>query len=474
MTDDNAEERARVSRRRLLTGTGLALGVAALSEAARAQETGPSAPDTPPPPEDPDFHPGDPGAEPPLQPPSAPAGGPDWARVRAQWALDWSQVDLSAMLFASNPRIVRDAIARHRDGLDRSPVIYLEARNRPLQNAARAAAGAYFGIKADNVALTECTTSAVALVYAGLGLRYGQEVLTTVHDYYVTHESLRLAALKGGGTVRKISLYDQAATATVEQIVSRIVYNIRPETRVLALTWVHSSTGMKLPIREIAAALAPINALRHERDRVLLCVDGVHGFGVENTTLADLGCDFLMAGCHKWLFGPRGTGVILGTDYGWSRVTPTVPSFLAPNAYGAWLGGYDPGPTTGARMTPGGFKAFEHVWALSEAFGFHQWIGKAHVQARTHELASRLKYGLRQIPGVVLRTPVDPRLSAGIVSFDVTGLSADGVVRRLRNQRVIGSAAPYATRHVRLTPSIRNTPEDVDFALNAVAMLRRA
>ncbi|HRD47831.1 MAG TPA: hypothetical protein PLF78_15285, partial [Caulobacter sp.] len=61
MTDDNAEERARVSRRRLLTGTGLALGVAALSEAARAQETGPSAPDTPPPPEDPDFHPGDPG-----------------------------------------------------------------------------------------------------------------------------------------------------------------------------------------------------------------------------------------------------------------------------------------------------------------------------------------------------------------------------------------------------------------------------
>lgn len=476
MTDRTSEDGARLSRRRLLAGSGLVLGVAAMSEAARAQEPPTSAAPAaePPPPEDPDFHDGDPAAEPPMQPPTTYAGGPDWRQVRAQWALDWSLVDLSAMLFASNPRIVRDAIARHRDGLDRSPTTYLEARNRPLQNAARAAAGAYFGVKADNVALTECTTSAVALVYAGVGLRYGQEVLTTVHDYYVTHESLRLAALKGGGTVRKISLYDQAATATVEQIVSRIVYNIRPETRVLALTWVHSSTGMKLPIREIAAALAPINALRNERDRVLFCVDGVHGFGVENTTLPELGCDFLMAGCHKWLFGPRGTGVILGTDYGWSRVTPTVPSFLAPNAYGAWLGNYDPGPTTGARMTPGGFKAFEHVWALSEAFGFHQWIGKANVQARTHELASRLKYGLRQIPGVIVRTPVDPRLSAGIVSFDVTGLSADGVVRRLRNQRVIGSAAPYATRHVRLTPSIRNTPEDVDFALNAMSMLRRA
>ena len=277
MTEGASEDGAALSRRRLLTGSGLALGVVALGDAARAQD--PAAGDPPAAPEDPDFYDGDPSAEPPMQPPVTYAGGPDWRQVRAQWSLDWSQVDLSAMLFASNPRVVRDAIARHRDGLDRSPVTYLEARNRPLQNAARAAAGAYFGVKADNIALTENTTTAVALVYAGIGLRYGQEVLTTIHDYYVTHEALRLSAQKGGGTVRKISLYDQAATATVEQIVGRIVSNIRPETRVLALTWVHSSTGMKLPIREIAAALAPINALRKERDRVLFCVDGVHGSG---------------------------------------------------------------------------------------------------------------------------------------------------------------------------------------------------
>ncbi|MES2034840.1 MAG: aminotransferase class V-fold PLP-dependent enzyme, partial [Pseudomonadota bacterium] len=265
--------------------------------------------------------------------------------------------------------------------------------------------------------------------------------------------------------------YEDAATATVGQIVGRIISEIKPQTRVLALTWVHSSTGMKMPIKEISAALAPINAARPERDRVLFCVDGVHGFGAENTTLPELGCDFLMAGCHKWLFGPRGTGVIFGTAYGWSRLTPTVPSFLASNAYSAWIGGYDPGETTGARMTPGGFKAFEHVWALSEAFQFHQWIGKANVQARTHELALRLKIGLRQIPGVTVSTPMDPKLSAGIVSFDVAGFSAPAAVQRLRSQRVIGSAAPYAVQHVRLTPSIRNTPEDVDYALNAVRTL---
>ena len=453
------------SRRDLLARSGLALGAAALAPAALAQDSDQVT--------DPDFADGEPHVPPAPPPTATPAPGTvDWTWVRNQWALDWGEVDLSAMLFASNPKPVRDAIDRHRRALDANPVRYLEMNNRPLQNAARAAAGAYFGVPAQNVALCESTTSGIGLLYNGLGLRYGQEVLTTTHDYYVTHESLRLAALRGGATVRKISLFDRVETVTVEQIVGRILANIGPQTRVLALTWVHSSTGLKMPIRAIADALIPINAGRAPHEKVLFCVDGVHGFGVEDTTLPQLGCDFLVAGCHKWLFGPRGTGAIFGTPLGWSRVEPTVPSFLAEGAYSAWLGGYDPGPSTGARMTPGGFKAFEHVWALTEAFGFHQRVGKTNIRNRTVELAGRLKEGMVQMPHIRLRTPRDPRLSAGIVAFDVDGLSADGVSRRLRQYRIIGSVSPYAERHVRLTPSFRNTPEDVEFALNALHVIR--
>ena len=453
------------SRRDLLARSGLALGAAALAPAALAQDSDQVT--------DPDFADGEPHVPPAPPPTATPAPGTvDWTWVRNQWALDWGEVDLSAMLFASNPKPVRDAIDRHRRALDANPVRYLEMNNRPLQNAARAAAGAYFGVPAQNIALCESTTSGIGLLYNGLGLRYGQEVLTTIHDYYVTHESLRLAALRGGGTVRKISLFERVETVTVEQIVGRIVANIGPQTRVLALTWVHSSTGLKMPIRAIADALIPINAGRAPHEKVLFCVDGVHGFGVEDTTLPQLGCDFLVAGCHKWLFGPRGTGAIFGTPLGWSRVEPTVPSFLAEGAYSAWLGGYDPGPSTGARMTPGGFKAFEHVWALTEAFGFHQRVGKTNIRNRTVELAGRLKEGMVQMPHIRLRTPRDPRLSAGIVAFDVDGLSADGVSRRLRQYRIIGSVSPYAERHVRLTPSFRNTPEDVEFALNALHVIR--
>ena len=61
--------------------------------------------------------------------------------------------------------------------------------------------------------------------------------------------------------------------------------------------------------------LAEESAGRDEADRILLCVDAVHGCGADAATPVDLGCDFFVAGCHKWVFGPRGTGLV------WARAT---------------------------------------------------------------------------------------------------------------------------------------------------------
>lgn len=417
--------------------------------------------------------------EPPDLPPPATSqpfapGTVDWGWVRNQWALNWGEVDLSAMLFASNPKPVRDAIERHRIGLDAQPIRYLERNNRPLQNLARSTAARYFGAVGNSVALCESTTSGLALLYHGLTLRPYDEVLTSTHDYFSTHESLRLATERNGASLRRIPLFEDPRGATAEEIAGLIAGNIRPQTRVLALTWVHSSTGFKMPIAQIAQALAPINAARPPQDKVLFCVDGVHGFGVEDTTFRQLGCDFLVAGCHKWLFGPRGTGVVFGTPLGWSRVKPVVPSFLTPGSYSTWLTGAPPGRTTPEIMTPGGFKAFEHVWALTDAFQFHEMIGRGNIAARTADLATRAKEGLSRMPHINLRTPMNASQSAGVISFDVNGADPDAVVKRLRAFRILASTAPYNRRHVRLAPSMRNTYEDIDYALNSIDRIRPA
>lgn len=74
------------------------------------------------------------------------------------------------------------------------------------------------------------------------------------------------------------------------------------------MTWVQSGSGVKLPIREIGKLVRELNQKRDEQDRIIYVVDGVHGFGVEDVSFADFDCDYFIAGTHKWLFGPRGTG----------------------------------------------------------------------------------------------------------------------------------------------------------------------
>jgi selenocysteine lyase/cysteine desulfurase len=393
-----------------------------------------------------------------------------WSSVRAQFALDPRATNFATFLLAPHPLPVRDAITRHARALDRDAKRYLDRQEDmgAAEQRVRAAAARYRDVGADELALTDSTTMGLGLLYGGLLLDEDDEVVTTTHDFFSTHEALRLRALRTGADVRKVRLYANARTASVDEIVSSARRAVGSRTRALAVTWVHSSTGVKLPIRAIADALP---------ERVLLCVDGVHGFGIEATTPGELGCDFLAAGCHKWLFGPRGTGVLWGRSEAWQAVTPTIPTFDG-RAFRPWLQGVAPPPTgiadlpRAVAMTPGGFHSFEHRWALAEAFEFRDRIGRARAAARTHALARRLKAGLTEVRKVRLVTPQSSTLSAGLVCFEVDGVSPfDAVDGLWARSQIVASVTPYSTPYVRLGPTIVNTSGEVDRVVRAVAAL---
>jgi selenocysteine lyase/cysteine desulfurase len=396
-----------------------------------------------------------------------------WPAVRDQFLLDRDHVHMAMLLFASHPKPVRDAIDQHRRGFDANPVLYLHENMERCETAVRASVASYVGGAPDDVALTGNTTTGLALLYGGLPLKKGQEIVTTTHDHYVTHEALRLRALHTGATVRKVPLYATPAKASEDEIIGNLVKAVGPRTRAVAVTWVHSSTGVKLPIRKMSDALADLNKRRGADDRVLLCVDGVHAFGVEKETAPELGCDFLVAGCHKWIFGPRGTGMVWGRPDAWKGNAGIIPCFDW-GALKAWMRGEaDPtaAVTPGSRTSPGGFQSYEHRWALPEAFRFHERIGRARVTARIHELATRCKDGLAKLPKVKLHTPRAEALSAGLVCFEVEGLAPEEVVKRLLSRKVVASDTPYAPSYARLTPSLLNTPEEVDRTVSEIAAL---
>ncbi len=275
-----------------------------------------------------------------------------WAAVRAQYALDPAEHHFDGFLFASHPQVVRDAIARHRDGLDAGAARYVHEHEPELDQAVADAGAAYFGVPAAQLAFTDSTTMGLALAYQGL--EPGTEVLTTEHDFYSTYESLRLS----GAHVRRVRLYDDPAQAHRRRDDRRLRDAITPGTQVIAVTRTHSSTGVQLPL----ARLGDVEPL--------VFVDGVHALAAVEEPLA--GADLFVAGTHKWLSGPRGTGVVWARS--WDALKPVIPSF------------------TDDRYTPGGYHSFEHRWALADAFKWQ--AGLPGVPAPHHALATRLKDGL--------------------------------------------------------------------------------
>lgn len=397
--------------------------------------------------------------------------GDRWDEVRAQFDLDPEYAHFGGFLLASHPRPVREAIEGYRRQLDRNPVMTIEALMPERTVAVRAAAAKFLGARDDEVALTDSTTMGLGLVYRGFVLSEGQHILTTEYDHYSTHQALQFRAALDGALVRKVALFDHSAKASEAEIVQRLMAAVTEKTRLVAVTWVHSMSGLRLPIPAIAVALAKHNEGRAPADRAILSVDGVHGFGAIPVAVDDFGADLFIAGTHKWVFGPRGTGLVWGKPEVWANIVPVVPPFERPY-YMAWMKGAvaDSGPG-GLSNTPGGFHSFEHRWALPAAFEFQETIGREDIAGRIHALNRQLKEGLAAMPKVELFTPMSDELSAGITCFMVEGMDPHAVVERLIEKKIIATTTPYVNTYARLAPGLLNTPAEVDRALAEIRAL---
>lgn len=407
-----------------------------------------------------------------YKPTSRPFSPDNWMDVREQFPLDPEKIHMAQMLLASHPKPVKEAIENHRSNFDKNPTEYWENNFVTAEPKVLKSAAAYLQADPSEIALTDSTTQGLGTLYTGFKLTEEDEILTTTHDHYSTEKALEFAVQKNGASISRISLYDDPAQASVDEIVNNLENAVQPATKLVAVTYVHSSTGVKLPIREMANALKTINSNRSSKDRIYFSVDGVHGFGIENITMEDLGCDFFVAGTHKWLFGPRGTGIIWAKKDAWDMVVPTIPAF-SNNAYGMYLGMVPEGKLNFSDLcTPGGYHAFDHRWALNEAFDFHMKIGKKEIEDRTHQLSLMLKEALNEMNHVTLHTPVSEELSAGINCFEVNGLTPSEVVEKLHQKHIIASTSPYRTSYARLTPCIINTVEEVEICIKAIENIK--
>jgi selenocysteine lyase/cysteine desulfurase len=307
-------------------------------------------------------------------------------------------------------------------------------------------------VSPDEIAVTRNTSEGSNTVVKGIDLKAGDEVIITDHNHPSNNDSWKVRAKRDGFVVKTVPTPIPAGSA--EELITGIERAVTARTRVIAITHLTSTTGVLYPAREIAALA--------RRRGIWMHLDGAQTFGALDVDLAAIGCDSYSTSAHKWLMGPLEAGLLFVKA---GRIPELWPSIVTAG-WAENLKGARKLEVLGQRDDP-------RVVALEASLDFVNLIGMTNVEARMRALAGRAKAGLAAIPGVELKTNLQPELSGGVVKFKLRNMGTKKAYDLLwERHRLSTSSTPSGeSEGIRLSPHIYNTFEQIDRAVGAVKEL---
>lgn len=235
---------------------------------------------------------------------------------REHWTLDPDVAFLNHGSFGACPRPVLERQAELRARIERQPVRFFQRDLEGLLDEARATLAEFVGARPENLAFVPNATTGVNAVLRSLPLAPGDRLLVTDHEYPASKNALDFVAERAGVVIDVATLpYPLEDPSEVTRTLANAV---RPETRLLLVDHVTSQTGMVLPLAEIAREMG-------SRD-VEVLVDGAHGPGMLDLSVAALGVTYYTGNCHKWLCAPKGAAFLWVSPARLDGVRPTVIS----------------------------------------------------------------------------------------------------------------------------------------------------
>jgi L-cysteine/cystine lyase len=382
---------------------------------------------------------------------------PDWQALRAQFPVTERCIYMNTGWSGPSARRVVEAIQRRaeREAFEGPTTPEVRHEKGLLVQEARAALASLIG--ADDVALMYTTTEGVNAVLYGLGLGPGDEVLTSNMEHssvMVPCYELRRRAGVDITVVRSSAEEDAGGLARLfEEAIS-------PRTKLVAVSHISYNRGTRLPVERIVRAAHAAGAI------VLL--DGAQSAGQLAIDAPALGVDCYSFPAHKYVLGPDGVGALSIRPELVERIEPQGVAHGASEYYD-FEGSFTPRLDSLRK-----FEMTTHSGALLagvvEAVRLIDEIGLPAIEGRLGALAGRLLDGLARIPGVEIKTPLDPALRSSLVTFTIDGQDPNetcGALWQLR--RVVGRVVN--DKRVRLSMAVFTSEDDVDAALEAIDQL---
>ena len=379
-----------------------------------------------------------------------------WRTFADRYDVQPGPINLENGYFGRMSRTVVEEYQRNIELINRSNSVYVRQRFEASDGLKiRARVAGLIDVPADAVALTRNASDGLqSLIRNYNRLQPGDQVLVCDLEYDTVKGAMRWLARHRGVEVIEIehrhpASFDSLLTTYREAFVRY------PRLKLMALTHVTHRTGLVMPVKAIAAA-----AREHGVDVIL---DGAHALGQLAFDLEELGIAFAAYNLHKWIGAPLTLGFL----------------YIAPER----LGDIDPDmgemhfPITDIRArTPYSTPNIPALLTLPLVLEEHWAMGGAAAKgARLNYLRNLWVRAARELPGVEVLTPDDPRLCCGITSMRFTAHNdQQSMVERLLNDynlfTVVRSGAACGPC-IRITPGLTTTAADMAQLITALTEL---
>jgi selenocysteine lyase/cysteine desulfurase len=371
-----------------------------------------------------------------------------WGAIKAHFSLRPDLTYLNNASLGPSSEIVIDANEKYRRLLDGFPSKYMWEDWWDDKERVRSKAAALINASADEVTLNHNTTEGLNLVAHSLQLQPGDEVIIGDHEHHTGSYPFRhFLEARGAKIVTPVLPIMPESAGDILDVYTKAITS---KTRAILVCHMVNTNGMILPIRELCE-------IAHKRD-IVVTVDAAQTVGMIKVDVKELGCDFMATSAHKWLHGPKGTGLFYAKA---ERLAMLTPLIVCKQYFE---------DKTARRFESYNTRNLPEVLALGDAIDFHNFIGTEKKESRIRELKGYLGAGIAERPFLRLKTPADDNLSAGITVAEVVGQNITEITQHLEQVSgiIVRPMEGHGLNAMRISTAIFNTKTEINSLFSAL------
>lgn len=303
------------------------------------------------------------------------------------------------------------------------------------------------------IAFTGNATDGTNLVLAGIPWQAGDEVIVTDEEHESINHPLLYLQRTQGIRMRRVQV-----SPDPDVMRQRCADVASERTRLLAFSQVTCESGARLPATSLCAWAA-------ERG-ILSLVDGAQSLGVFPIDVGALGCDFFTSNGHKWMSGPKGTGVFYTSPERMAELSPAHVGAGSLEHANVETGQAELWQT--AHRFEFGTRANTLYAGLGYSIAWLENLGWDNIARYIAQLSDYLKARILERPYLHLLTPLSFEQAAGLTTFVMDDQDAGELSRELfQRSRIRVRVIPHYNA-TRISTAHFNNEDDVDLLVKTL------